>query len=128
VSLTINDDDNNELETNDDCKIPIPDMINVGLDKKAIKGMHKLITTKNNMDHLMSDDDFEIPIRKNTSVYLKRLLNKRSYSRRLAKGGVTMVHLSSNDMILNNFEDSIVLIKSMESLITVWFYPLNHPL
>ncbi len=96
MSLTINDDGNDELETNDDCKIPIVDMINVGLDKKANKGTHKLITTRNNMDHLISDD-FEIPIRKSTNVYLKRLLNKKSHSRRLAKGGVTIVHLSSND-------------------------------
>jgi hypothetical protein len=28
-------------------------------------------------------------------------------------------------MILNNLIDSIVLIKSIESLITMWFYPLN---
>ncbi len=31
-------------------------------------------------------------------------------------------------IILNNLIDSIVLIKSIESLITMWFYPLNPPL
>jgi hypothetical protein len=97
VSLDINDDDNDELETNYNCKIPIPDRINVDLDEKANKGTHKLTTTRNSMDHLISNDDFGIPIHKSTSVYLKRLSSKRSHSRRLAKGVVTMVHLNSND-------------------------------
>jgi hypothetical protein len=98
VSLIINDDNDNELETNDDCKIPIPYRINVGLDEKDNKGTHKLTPPKNSMDHLISDDDFEILICKSTNVYLKRLSSKRSHNHhRLAKGGVTMVHLSSND-------------------------------
>ncbi len=72
-----------------------------------------------NNDDPNLDDDFDIPFDNKTIVFLKKMLNKKMV---LTK--TILVQMT----ILNNLAHSIVMIKSIKVLITMWSYPLNFPL